>query len=589
MTTRAATAIPALLTLLLTVAAAPAQYPNDNSPLGINPSGFSDWSEEVAFIDMFCWFRGWENHDSANGNMPAEQLDSSGWPEYVNAGQEVTVGHGAGTDGHFPGGRYLFTWEGEGTFSPRMGCTFVSTDMSNKRIVIQVDSTQQWWGIRLNTTNTADHARNMHCWLPGFWDEDTYQLKPQYVGNPWHPEYLRTLERFEHLRFMGLLGTNGSTVRHWEDLKPARWWNQGHSDHFGFGHTSPAWCIDLANRVHADAWINIPHLADDTLVRKFAELVRDSLDQDLKVYVEYSNECWNWAYPFSLQAGYCTNMGDTIGLPGNGPAEYFAYRCAQIWQIFDEVFGAQSDRVVKVLAWQVGTDFSWHFDILENAQWNPNSQWPDMCAIAPYIHNSSIPLGIPTSDFIDSTINTLIPELRSAVRTSAAAAAGKGCRIAAYEANQHFHSDVPAAMTYYLSVKHDPRIEEMLLTYMTMIDEEMDGPLSMFISHGRSIWGAREWYNQPREEAYLWDAMLTYIEGIAGYVSVVPRAASPSPHAPIRFQQRAPGPVFSLLGRGLQGGAFRAPLGLRDTGGALPAPGAYVVSSGRATSVSIIR
>ncbi|MBD3241253.1 MAG: hypothetical protein GF331_11755, partial [Chitinivibrionales bacterium] len=162
-----------LLTLCL-VATATAQYPNTDSPLGINPFGFKDWSTEVAFVDMMKWFRGWENHGADGGITPRAQLDENGWPLYLNPGQELTLGHGAGTEDHYPGGRYLFTWEGDGSFSPRMACTFVEYDEANKRAVIDVDGTGLWWGIRLDRTNPDDHARNMHCWLPGFWDEATY-------------------------------------------------------------------------------------------------------------------------------------------------------------------------------------------------------------------------------------------------------------------------------------------------------------------------------------------------------------------------------------------------------------------------------
>lgn len=48
--------------------------------------------------------------------------------------------------------------------------------------------------------------------------------------------------------------------------------------------------LDLANRLDADPWFCIPHLADDDFVRRFAELVKQRLEPERSVYVEYSNE-----------------------------------------------------------------------------------------------------------------------------------------------------------------------------------------------------------------------------------------------------------------------------------------------------------
>jgi hypothetical protein len=544
----------AVLSVAMAVSALVAQYPNSNTPLGINPFGYTDYGTEVAFVDMFMYFRGWEHHGAPDGITPLEQLDESGWPRYLNPGQQLTVGHGAGSEGHFPGGRYLFTWEGEGTFSPRMGCTFVSTDLTNKRIVINVDSTQLWWGIRLDSTNPDDHARNMHCWLPGFWYEATYTVKPEYANDPWHPEFIRTIERFSPLRMMAYMPIHGYDQETWEwdDYKPQNWWNQGHSDHAGYGHSAPGWSVKLANRVHGDLWLNVPHQATNDCVTKLAELMRDSLNPELNVYVEYSNECWNWAYPWSLQAGYCTQMAQTIGLPGNGPAEYYAYRSAEIWRIFDGVFGTQSNRVKKVLAWQTGTSFSWHFDILDNSTWNPDNQQPDICAIAPYVHNggdNAIPIATVTVEqFLDRAITDLLPGVRQNIQQSAAAAAAHGCQIGAYEANQHFFSDIQQAQDFFISAKRHPKMKDLMDAYTAMIDEEMDGPLCMFGSHGLGTWGAREYYNQPREEAYTWDSWLSYIESEAGALTVAPPSLG-LPGRLVYADNSGAAHVFSLLGR----------------------------------------
>ena len=52
----------------------------------------------------------------------------------------------------------------------------------------------------------------------------------------------------------------------------------------------------LANDLQADPWFTLPHLADDDLVRTYAEIVRDGLDPGLRAHVEFSNEIWNWQF-----------------------------------------------------------------------------------------------------------------------------------------------------------------------------------------------------------------------------------------------------------------------------------------------------
>ena len=51
--------------------------------------------------------------------------------------------------------------------------------------------------------------------------------------------------------------------------------------------------IELCNKLDADMWVNIPHLATDDYVNQLADLIKTNLDADLRVWVELSNELWN--------------------------------------------------------------------------------------------------------------------------------------------------------------------------------------------------------------------------------------------------------------------------------------------------------
>jgi hypothetical protein len=53
------------------------------------------------------------------------------------------------------------------------------------------------------------------------------------------------------------------------------------------------YAIELANTAGKDMWINVPAMADDGYVLEMAKLLKNTLDQRRKVYIEYSNEVWN--------------------------------------------------------------------------------------------------------------------------------------------------------------------------------------------------------------------------------------------------------------------------------------------------------
>ncbi len=90
----------------------------------------------------------------------------------------------------------------------------------------------------------------------------------------------------------------------------------------------------------------MPHAADDNYITQMATLFRDNLNPNLNVYLEYSNEVWNWIFE---QAHY--NDNNRPSQPqlrqGHGPK---GGPCFAIWH---NVFGAQKSRVKRVLGIQV--------------------------------------------------------------------------------------------------------------------------------------------------------------------------------------------------------------------------------------------
>jgi hypothetical protein len=135
-----------------------------------------------------------------------------------------------------------------------------------------------------------------------------------------------------------------------------------------------------ANEGKKDLWICIPHQADDEYIRKLAQLCKygsdgrepykskvenpvfPPLDPELNLYVEYSNEIWNFQFS---QTPWCREQGKAHGHPLNFDGEsdeitlmfrFKAMRSVQMSLIFRSVFGDKEmmSRVRPVICWQQG-------------------------------------------------------------------------------------------------------------------------------------------------------------------------------------------------------------------------------------------
>jgi hypothetical protein len=78
-------------------------------------------------------------------------------------------------------------------------------------------------------------------------------------------------------------GTNEQTDVAWSDRKQIG--HRTYVDGVPIEHM-----ILLANIVGADPWFCMPHTANDDYIRSFARLALDTLRDDLRVYIEHSNE-----------------------------------------------------------------------------------------------------------------------------------------------------------------------------------------------------------------------------------------------------------------------------------------------------------
>jgi len=264
--------------------------------------------------------------------------------------------------------------------------------------------------------------------MPGF--------EASYRDEPFHPVFLARWKGMACLRFMDWMHTNGSKIRTWDERPtPA-------DATFSDKGVALEVMIDLCNRLRADAWFCMPHLADDAYVRQFAQMVKDRLNPDLKVYVEYSNEVWNGMFPQSRYAG---EQGQKLGFaekPWEAAWRYTAWRSVQIFKIWEEVFGGRT-RLVRVLATQAAVPY-----ISERIlEFQDAYKQADALAVAPYITCNVPPKGkgLTTAEVekwtveqaLDHLQQKSLPESIRWIQGQKKVADKFGVKLIAYEGGQH--------------------------------------------------------------------------------------------------------------------------------------------------------
>lgn len=137
-------------------------------------------------------------------------------------------------------------------------------------------------------------------------------IRPGYDANTdqvFTNEFLASLKPFSVLRFMGLLDTNASNSRNygrpvaemsmnWSDRHLPADATQQHYGPSGYKH-GLAWeyIVQIVNLTGKDLWVNTPVSASDDYIRRLAQFLKDNLRPGAIVYLEHSNEVWNFSFP----------------------------------------------------------------------------------------------------------------------------------------------------------------------------------------------------------------------------------------------------------------------------------------------------
>ncbi|XP_046365235.2 uncharacterized protein LOC124141307 [Haliotis rufescens] len=321
---------------------------NKDVAVGMNLGGISYYSSEVKFVDVHKLSQQWVTerdgrHDWNTNEQDTLHLRADGYPASLEPGQKLLQLMFRGFGPHEEMGNFTALYDGEGIIDFGLTEEHILYDGKGRMVVRMPKIGSGGFTLTIHKTNPKNPLRNIRVLIPGY--ENVYDRFP------FHPAFLENLKRYSELRFMDFLSTNGHKP------EPTTWADRNTPDSYtqeGSRGGAIEYMIQLANTLGANPWFNIPHAATDDYVKNFAQLVKQTLRPDLKVYLEYSNEVWNGIFrqtKYSREQGLKLNLDSQQWKAGQ---IYYGRRSAEIVDIWNQVFGSDKDKLYPIFAWQTG-------------------------------------------------------------------------------------------------------------------------------------------------------------------------------------------------------------------------------------------
>ncbi|HEY9700373.1 MAG TPA: hypothetical protein V6D10_24170 [Trichocoleus sp.] len=521
-------------------------YPQANRlAVGTNLSGIADWSTQLPFLDAFKYARSWltqcqGGEVGCNGTWDTQEtdkldLDEHGWVKSLPKPEDPPQFTRVGTFlfnsmEQYPGGQYVVLYDGEGTIEYTFDAKKDTAASKPGRDVITVTPSHDGLFLQITATDpkkNGNYLRNIHAVPIAY--ESTFR---EQIFNP---TFIERIQPFSALRFMDWMQTNNSQQRSWAD-RP-----QVEDASYAIKGVPIEIMVELANRMRAMPWFNMPHQANDEYISNFARLVKEKLDPKLKAYVEFSNEVWNWQFQ---QSHYALEQGKAKWGQDKGDAfaQWYGMRAAQTSDIWKQVFGNQRDRVVSV----IGTQTGWQgleVPMLDCPAWVAEGNKPcfqhgmDAYAITGYFSGN---LGKPENQTLveswfrepdggfrkafeqlgmKGTLGDSVGDTAKGFAYQMQVARDRGLKLVAYEGGQHIVGSQglennEKLTDFYIKVNQQP---EMKTVYTEMLNQwkEAGGTLFMhFNDIGKpskwGSWGALESVEQNQSPKY--DALINFIQ-----------------------------------------------------------------------------
>jgi hypothetical protein len=318
---------------------------NPNLQLGL--AGINDWSVQQPFLNVMKTARNWTGHLPGQwGGFEYEALlaggylDDRGWPTAIPpevTGLSTLILTHLPVDAGGVAGPYVLTYQGKGTLLVEGRAQNVVA--APGRVTFDYTPGEGSVVLTLTVTDAADPLRDIVVVRA---DREGALAE----GQIFNPDWLARLRGVQGIRFMDWMDTNNSTLSRLAD-RPM-------TTDFTYSNNGVPIeiMVALANELDADPWFTLPHMADNGLVRFYADVVKEDLDPGMRAWVELSNEVWNGQF---TQAQWAADQARARWGDEAAGVQYYALRASEVADIWAEVFGAEADtRLVRVIATQTG-------------------------------------------------------------------------------------------------------------------------------------------------------------------------------------------------------------------------------------------
>jgi len=407
-------------------------YVAPSMPLGINISGLYDWATQWIFIDLMKTAREWITFNESplalgappntlrdpwdtrlRGAMP---VDTNGYPLSIPfavseaqikaaenllnpQSQKAKPGETAPRfvvasnqrvrtligNASYPDGRYHVMYEGAGDLSFTAGGQSKFQKVKEGLYYLDLSPGHQAITLTMNRSQQGNPIRNIRVVHETLLDEFN-------KGTVFHPLFIQRLKdlKVSVLRFMEFQKINNSPVVNVEEDYPSpTYYTQA-----SYKGAAITYATQLANLLNVDIWISIHDKANDEYITKLATDINQTLDKTHKVYVEYSNELWNYGFQQATNINKfgCANPTTAVMQTGNPNAcdehrsgdRFHVKRLVDIINIFATKI--EPERLVKVFGGQASAPWANNhlLSLFQDTQLNPTKIKPDVLAIAPY-------------------------------------------------------------------------------------------------------------------------------------------------------------------------------------------------------------
>ena len=483
------------------------------SGMNVKWQDFNYFTSSLPFTDAI-------KHGSNWYENPGFPVDEQGYPTQLSSGQEARMFIFLETT-HYPTGDYTFTWEGEGEMSVQTcGETYSFDPASEKRQTITVnDNCESGIQLTITATNTDDHIRNLHLYLPGHDENSGY----------WTDHFVEYVANFGLVRFAWGSGMYAPIVN-WEERRMLgdMHWIAGDVSDIGVPYEA---MIALANQAQVDIWVSVPPRASDDYERTMAQMFRDNLNDNLRLWIEWGNEQWNcgeWGYE---GCNYIYEQLESINDPEVDAPHIYGRETVlttdNFIQIFEEtgerhrlvnVLGAQADN-----AWQLqsAVDEIVRLEKMDNI---------DVMSVGPYFRQYEefdpiTPAIDQGMDAVFSAVDQLLDNLfdpssvaGGELHANFAVAQEHNKPMVAYEGGQHFVSWIGMSDEMVADINRDARMYQVYRDYFDGWDEIGGATFVHYGSYGMydrgEAFGMKEYYNQPLEENHKLRAALDWEAGV---------------------------------------------------------------------------